>query len=98
MNYEQDYSHSHCWEQKQPPACGITTQHKRCCLCSEKALETVPVTPQPENRCVHDVHGTDCFECFPSPQSEEWQKTFLVAARWIHYQCIPLKPDSTRER
>lgn len=27
--------HSHCWEQKQPPACGIDVNHLICCLCGE---------------------------------------------------------------
>lgn len=27
-------SHSHCWDQKQPPACGIPLKkHTQCCLC-----------------------------------------------------------------
>lgn len=27
-------SHSHCWDQKQPSACGIPLEkHKQCCLC-----------------------------------------------------------------
>ncbi len=34
-------SHFHCWEQKQPPACGIKTYHLRCCLCptTQKPLQ-----------------------------------------------------------
>lgn len=31
-----DYSHYHCWDQKQPPACGLTVEHKQCCLCGRK--------------------------------------------------------------
>lgn len=27
------HSHYHCWDQKQPPACGQTTHHTVCCLC-----------------------------------------------------------------
>src|SRR3990167_2712769 len=33
-NYERDGSHSHCLNQKQPPACGQKLKnHKQCCLC-----------------------------------------------------------------
>lgn len=32
-SYEQNYSHSHCWDQE-VPACGINKEnHARCCLC-----------------------------------------------------------------
>lgn len=32
--YARDYSHSHCWDQKQPSACGIPLEkHTQCCLC-----------------------------------------------------------------
>lgn len=30
-------SHSHCWDQDQPSACGIPlADHKQCCLCSTR--------------------------------------------------------------
>lgn len=30
-------SHSHCWDQKQPSACGIPLEeHEQCCLCDMK--------------------------------------------------------------
>jgi hypothetical protein len=33
-NYNRDYSHTHCWNQKQPSACGIPLEkHTQCCLC-----------------------------------------------------------------
>ncbi len=35
-NYE-ERSHSHCWNQKQPPACGLKGKHLRCCLCPAPA-------------------------------------------------------------
>lgn len=31
--------HSCCWEQNQPPACGIKTEHKICCLCGRNYKE-----------------------------------------------------------
>lgn len=35
-NYER-HSHQHCWDQKQPPACGIALEaHNQCCLCDLK--------------------------------------------------------------
>lgn len=39
MNYEQDHSHGHCWEQDtETPACGIPKdKHVTCCLCSKEA-------------------------------------------------------------
>lgn len=30
-----NHSHYHCWEQKQPPACGLNMEHQCCCLCGE---------------------------------------------------------------
>lgn len=30
---------------------------------------TTPNSPAP--RCKHDVHGTDCFECYPAPSGED---------------------------
>lgn len=27
--------HTHCWDQTQPPACGQSIEHKKCCLCEE---------------------------------------------------------------
>ncbi len=34
-NYN-DYSHNHCWNQKQPSACGIPLEkHTQCCLCDK---------------------------------------------------------------
>lgn len=36
-DYERDYSHYHCWDQDQPPACGIPIEkHEQCCLCDLK--------------------------------------------------------------
>jgi len=33
-NYERNHSHTHCWNQGDRPACGITLEkHKQCCLC-----------------------------------------------------------------
>lgn len=35
--YETDFSHTHCWDQKQPSACGIPLEeHEQCCLCPKK--------------------------------------------------------------
>lgn len=32
-------SHSHCWDQTQPPACGIPLgRHEQCCLCDLKPV------------------------------------------------------------
>lgn len=37
MNYDQ-YSHTHCWNQR-PPACGILlADHRQCCLCEAEPL------------------------------------------------------------
>lgn len=34
MDYERNYSHSHCWQQGLKPACGQSlASHKQCCLC-----------------------------------------------------------------
>jgi len=34
IDYEKSCSHYHCWDQDQPPACGISLEnHKQCCLC-----------------------------------------------------------------
>lgn len=42
--YERDYSHTHCWAQKQPPACGIPLdKHTQCCLCDTPVEPTAPV-------------------------------------------------------
>jgi len=42
-------SHSCCWEQKQPSACGIPLEkHTQCCLCDEKP------TPPPETSTWED--------------------------------------------
>ncbi len=30
------HSHLHCYEQVQPPACGLKSHEGRCCLCDEK--------------------------------------------------------------
>lgn len=47
MNYERDYSHHHCWDQKQPPACGIPLdKHTQCCLCDLGDTPTTPTTPK----------------------------------------------------
>lgn len=43
INYEQDFSHSHCWAQKSP-ACGQKIEHLKCCICEKqnpKALRLI---------------------------------------------------------
>lgn len=41
-SYEQsEASHTHCWNQTWPPACGNPTKHKICCLCGTPKLEQV---------------------------------------------------------
>ena len=47
MNYEQDHSHSHCWESQNPP-CGHKGKHLKCCLC----LKYVPQIIQGYNAIV----------------------------------------------
>jgi len=48
--YARDYSHSHCWDQKQPPACGIPLfKHPQCCLCDTPNPSAVVFSPQPES-------------------------------------------------
>lgn len=33
-DYERNWSHTHCWNQEDPPACGISLEkHAQCCLC-----------------------------------------------------------------
>lgn len=37
IDYEKNQSHYHCWNQKQPCACGIPLEkHTQCCLCDTK--------------------------------------------------------------
>lgn len=43
MTYS-DHDHSHCWAQKQPPACGIEGTHNRCCICTKRN----PNVPTPD--------------------------------------------------
>lgn len=48
-------SHSHCWAQKQPPACGIPLEkHDQCCLCD------VPYNP---HECSDPKLSRDCSGC-----------------------------------
>ena len=36
IDYDRNYSHYHCWNQKQPSACGQPLKdHKQCCLCDK---------------------------------------------------------------
>ena len=36
IDYANDYSHYHCWNQTQPSACGIPLEkHTQCCLCGQ---------------------------------------------------------------
>lgn len=44
IDYENNYSHYHCWNQKQPSACGIPLEkHTQCCLCpTPKPVEETP--------------------------------------------------------
>ena len=36
IDYANNYSHYHCWNQTQPPACGIPLEkHTHCCLCGQ---------------------------------------------------------------
>jgi len=43
MNYEQDYSHTHCWLNKDLP-CGIPLEkHIQCCLCDMKVPTQEPM-------------------------------------------------------
>lgn len=38
-NYERNYSHTHCWDQNEPPACGQPIEnHTQCCLCDCKPI------------------------------------------------------------
>lgn len=66
MNYERDYSHSHCWDNKDNP-CGIPLEkHTQCCLCDMKS-------PHPQedlgedwekefdDRFIDDYDGRPCY-------------------------------------
>src|SRR5665213_3088377 len=84
MNYEQDYSHSHCWDQE-VPACGIPKEkHKQCCLCPkwspeyksdfEKFVEANPVKeskPDDWNKTLAEMR-----ESAPLPTEAEWEIDF----------------------
>lgn len=78
MNYEQDYSHTHCWKQEGTPACGIPLEkHVQCCLCDTK---------KPEKKC--ECAGKNGFDvpCHEhtcefldnvfhhTAQTEDWKK------------------------
>ncbi len=43
--------HRHCWDQEQPPACGIKGEHKICCLCAV-THEAAPSTAVTASRVV----------------------------------------------
>ncbi len=70
MSYE-ELSHTHCWAQTQPPACGMKGPHKRCCLCTQTAPEgaesevpplvRTPIIPPPiqEKKC-GNCHRGEC--------------------------------------
>lgn len=50
-NYERDFSHSHCWAQGRPPACGQPLEkHTQCCLCDTP----VPANSEGKKECCPD--------------------------------------------
>jgi len=55
LNYERNHSHTHCWEQDHPSACGIPLEkHTQCCLCEMQYARGSggynPDSPQAEER------------------------------------------------
>lgn len=93
MEYERNYSHTHCWNQK-TPACGQPLQnHKQCCLCDtkyspkeEKANfvqvgDTIKCGHCYSNFAIPDLKGYVCkCKCHsPSPREIEklWEKYAL---------------------
>jgi hypothetical protein len=41
LNYERDFSHTHCWNQSGSSACGIPLEkHTQCCLCDTPYSQT----------------------------------------------------------
>jgi len=64
-NFERDYSHTHCWEQEQPSACGIPLEkHNQCCLCDLK------YTPIEEEKKVLVCFCPSCENSFESITAE----------------------------
>lgn len=52
IDYERNFSHYHCWDQKQPSACDIPfDKHKQCCLCDSK-----PQTEKDMEKILESVH------------------------------------------
>lgn len=53
-------SHSHCWEQRQPPACGLKGKHIRCCLC--EATVSDKKEWEKEARTFEFAHKLGCID------------------------------------
>lgn len=66
-------SHYHCWEQKQPPACGLKGEHKRCCLCEE-------TNPSNEIKTVEDV-VREFESVFPDSTGRHLYPTTMVECK-----------------
>ncbi len=79
--YEQDYSHSHCWNQE-TPACGQPIEkHTQCCLCSMKSPAELNLASQEETPCFECDHiGGDCGRHNPPQSIEEGLK--IEFAKW----------------
>ena len=74
-----DNSHYHCWDQKQPPACGLKGEHKRCCLCEATRHPTHNALVQEWKEM---LLRTDMAKEYPETFSElaDWFELAMLAA------------------
>lgn len=86
-NYEQDFSHTHCFNSEEGPIDNPThRKHLRCCICQKPNPRIKPPEPKATEECKHDAFDSDnkCWRCEkrrskckpPEPQVEDWEKDF----------------------
>lgn len=57
-----------------------------------KIHKILGLTEEKEDRCKHEVHGKDCFECFPTPQVK--QREYTCEHIYIEYDSLWYRGDN----
>ncbi len=94
MNNYEHHSHTHCWDQEQPPACGISLEkHTQCCLCD--------LSYEPFKKCTcttkYCKHYEGDFDRYVKENTPKQQWEIIFDSTWKNTQGITVMDKPLRE-